>query len=242
MIRSGGAHVKILGINSSPRGRKSQTLRLVKGVLGGARAAGASVELVDLCRLNIEYCRACQTCFKTGQCIHRDDFDGLYRKMLRADGVVVGSPNYFGSVSAQCKTFLDRMADGIHCQVLTGKYACAVSTSGGPEWSGVANYLNDAFLRMGAWVVGGAGASEGRTPGAIAAAEKQAVRLGGTLTKAIANQRTYPDQRPTHDAMRERFRDLVLSNKDTWLHEYDYWSVMGWLSERTPSAGSRHAD
>jgi hypothetical protein len=41
--------MKILGINASPRSSNSQTLKLVKAVLNGARSKGARTELVDIC-------------------------------------------------------------------------------------------------------------------------------------------------------------------------------------------------
>ena len=124
--------MKILGINASPRGSKSQTLRLVRAALDGAQKTGAETELVDLCKLDIEYCNACGSCFAKGKCIHDDDFEELYRKILSCDGIVVGSPNYFHSVTAQMKTMIDRMADTVHCQLLTGKYGCSVATAGSP--------------------------------------------------------------------------------------------------------------
>ena len=96
----------------------SQTLKLVKAVLDGAKESGSETELVDICTLNIEYCNACGTCFAKGKCIYEDDFDRLYTKILDSDGLVMGSPNYFHSVTAQMKTMLDRMADTIHCSFL----------------------------------------------------------------------------------------------------------------------------
>lgn len=65
--------MKIIGINASPRGSKSQTKKLVKAVLDGARSQGATVELVDLCRLKMEYCNACGICYERGKCVHKDD-------------------------------------------------------------------------------------------------------------------------------------------------------------------------
>ncbi|WP_342771917.1 flavodoxin family protein, partial [Methanoculleus sp. UBA300] len=49
--------------------------------------------------------------------IKDDDFSGLYQTMLESDGIVLGSPNYINSVTAQTKTLFDRMADAIHCQM-----------------------------------------------------------------------------------------------------------------------------
>jgi len=46
--------MKILGINASPKGSKSETLKLVKAVLNGRSPKGFKVELVDLCKLHIE--------------------------------------------------------------------------------------------------------------------------------------------------------------------------------------------
>ena len=165
--------MKILGINASPRGSKSQTLRLVRAILDGAKAAGAETELVDLCKLNIEYCNACGTCFAEGKCIHDDDFGELYDKILNCNGLILGSPNYIHSVTAQMKTMLDRMADTIHCQLFTGKYGCSVATAGSPAWSEVTEYLNRVLIGFGANVVGQAGASP-CVPGQTELAENQA--------------------------------------------------------------------
>ncbi len=62
-----------------------------------------------------------------GECIYDDDFVELNRKILDCDGLVLGSPNYFRSVTAQMKTIIDRMGDTVHCQLLTGKYGCSVA-------------------------------------------------------------------------------------------------------------------
>src|SRR5450759_5238019 len=99
--------MKILCINASPRSSKSQTLKLVKAVLNGARSKGARTELVDICKLNIEFCNACGICHKKGKCVKKDDFQFLYEKVLTTDGLVMGSPNYFRSVTAQMKTIID---------------------------------------------------------------------------------------------------------------------------------------
>ena len=184
--------LKIIGINASPRGSKSQTLRLVKAVLDGAKESGAETELVDLCKLDIEYCNACGTCYATGECIYDDDFVELYRKILDCDGLVLGSPNYFRSVTAQMKTMIDRMGDTVHCQLLTGKYGCSVATTGSPTSNEVTDYLNEILIGLGANAVGQAGASP-NIPGQMEAAEKQAFSLGQELVEAIRTKKIYLD-------------------------------------------------
>jgi multimeric flavodoxin WrbA len=52
----GERKMKILGINASPKGSKSETLTLVRAVLKGAKSKGAKVEMVNLCTLHGKYC------------------------------------------------------------------------------------------------------------------------------------------------------------------------------------------
>jgi multimeric flavodoxin WrbA len=218
--------MKILGINGSPRGSKSQTLLLVEAVLDGAKAFGADVELVDVCKLKIDYCNACGVCYAKGRCVHKDDFEGLYQKILDCDGLVLGSPDYFRSVTAQMKTLIDRMADAIHCQLLTGKYGCAVSTAGSPNYAEVTDYINRIITSFGASAVGGVGATPS-IPGDIEAKKRDAFKLGQILADAIKTKRIYPEQEAIHDETRKRFRALVEMNKDIWTHEFDHWKRMG---------------
>jgi len=221
--------MKVLGVNASPRRSNSQTLKLVKAVLNGAKAAGAEVELVDLCKLQIEYCNACGVCHKRGKCVKKDAFAVLYRKMLAADGLVMGSPNYFRSVTAQMKTLIDRMADAIHCQLLTGKYTVNVATSGGLDQDRqVTDYLNDVMLGFGSFITGSVGTSVRLGPKALENAEKKAFRLGEKLAGDIQAGKVYRKQQKTKEKNREYFQSLVKMYKDEWTHEYQYWSGIGW--------------
>jgi multimeric flavodoxin WrbA len=221
--------MKIIGINGSPKGEKSQTRRLVMGVLEGARQAGADVTFVDICDLEIKYCRACGKCYAKGECMHDDDFPALYEKMLDSDGIVLGSPVYINTVTAQLKTMLDRMADGVHCQHFTGKYGCAVSTAGGSMAEETAAYMNSALLMLGATTVGTVGVIFGSNPDAIVPAEKKAKELGRKLVNAIKTKWKDPVQVKNQAERKEHMKHLVLANKDIWAHEYEHWKTMGWL-------------
>jgi multimeric flavodoxin WrbA len=217
--------MKILGINASPRGSKSQTLRLVQTVLDGAMSRGSEVELVDLCKLNIEYCNACGVCYKRGKCHKKDNFQSLYRRILSADGLVMGSPNYFRSVTAQMKTLIDRMADAVHCQLFAGKYTVNVATSGGTlNDREVTKYLNEIMLTFGSYVTGSTGTSVHVSSSAMEAAEKKAFRLGKTLAADVRAKRVYRMQERIHKENSEYFRQLVEMNKTEWIHEHNFWS------------------
>lgn len=219
--------MKVIAVNSSPRGTSSQTLRLVKALAEGAKENGAEVELVDLCKLKIEFCRACDVCHRTGTCIHHDDVAALRKKMLAADGIVLASPNYFRMVTAPMKALLDRLADMIHCQLLTGKYAAVVSTAGGPGCEEVPTYLSEILISLGAWVVGQAAASVSKGPDAMAQAEAKARRLGQDLVAAITEQRGYPEQQAQHERTAAYFRQLVELNRERWPYEFDLWLKTG---------------
>ncbi|WP_322743895.1 flavodoxin family protein [Methanofollis aquaemaris] len=216
--------MRILGINGSPRGAASRTRRLVEAVLQGAAAAGAETEYLDIADRKIRPCTGCTLCYRTGECPKVDDFAAVYEKMLAADAIVLGSPNYIDNVSAQLKLLLDRMADAIHCQQFAGKYGCAVSTAGGSGADEVAAYLNQTLRVLGATTIGAVGVVLGPDPDALFPAEERAYRLGTNLAAAVSEGRRYPEQEAFHKGMEERMRFLVEANKDEWKHEYDCWA------------------
>lgn len=221
--------MKVIGLNASPKGKESNTLKLVKAVLKGAEQKGAQTELVDIYKLKIDFCTACGTCYATGECTLIDDFSDLFDKMTNADGIVLGAPNYIDSVPAPMKAIFDRLADAIHCQMFTGKYACSVCTAGGSGQDEVVGYMNRVLTKLGATVVGGVGVAIGRDPPALQKAEKQAYDLGTKLAQSIRGEHKYPEQDKIHKQNREYFCQLVKYNKDKFAHEYDWYVQMGWM-------------
>jgi multimeric flavodoxin WrbA len=217
----------IIGFNGSPHGKNSQTLRLVMKVLEGAKDSGADIEIIDLCEQEINFCTGCGVCYAKGECIHADDYPELLEKILYADGIVLGSPNYINNVTAQTKVVLDRMADVIHCQMLSGKYGCSVSTAGGSGAEDVAAYLNRSLQQMGATTVGLVGVNILGNPAAITNREKDAYNLGTVLADAIINAEEFPEQEKLHRERAEYMKNLVLMNKDVWVHEYEFWKETG---------------
>ena len=103
--------MNILALNGSPRGRKSNTDKILQPFLEGASQAGAVVETLYIKDLDIHPCQGCYTChFKTpGLCIFKDDMPGVVEKMKAADTIVFAMPLYVFSVPAIFKAFLDRL-------------------------------------------------------------------------------------------------------------------------------------
>lgn len=223
--------MKVIGLNASPKGQESRTLQLVMAVLRGSEGEGAQTELIDVYQLHIEYCTACGTCYSRGECTRIDDFPVLFTKLMDADGIVFGAPNYIDSVPAPMKAVIDRMADAIHCQMLTGKFGCSVCTAGGSGQDDVVRYLNHVLTSLGATVIGGVGVAIGRDSSALSRAEQQAFELGKKLVQSIRGEHQYPEQDEIHRRRREYFCQLVRYNKDRWVHEYDWYVQMGWIKE-----------
>jgi multimeric flavodoxin WrbA len=99
--------MNILGINGSPR-IGGNTDILLDRALDGARSLGAKAEKVILNKLKFSPCQECENIKDDGSCIIEDDMQRLYKKIEEADGVIIASPVFFGSVSAQTKTMVDR--------------------------------------------------------------------------------------------------------------------------------------
>jgi multimeric flavodoxin WrbA len=73
--------MKIIGINASPKGNASNTLKLVNSVLKDAGSEGAETELIDLYKMNLEYCIGCGACCAIGKCSLFDDFVEIFGRL-----------------------------------------------------------------------------------------------------------------------------------------------------------------
>lgn len=99
---------KVLILSSSPRrGGNSDTL--CDEFMRGAIESGNEVEKVFLRDKTIHYCTGCSTCSLHGKpCPQKDDAAEIIEKMVAADVIVMATPVYFYTMSAQMKTLIDR--------------------------------------------------------------------------------------------------------------------------------------
>ena len=223
--------MKIVAIMGSPRGMKGNTGALLAGVIQGCKAAGADVKTLSLAKLKVGPCVGCEVCHRTGKCFIKDDFERVKKEMLAADAIVMASPNYINSVTAQMKALFDRCSSPIHCQSFEGHYGAAVVTSGGPGGEEVGEYILRFLRSIGCWSVGSVGAEarhlvdEKMRPKALAAA----AALGRKLCEAVRDGETYPEQRQALEGFRERMKMLVTTHEKDWPYEYGFWKSMGRL-------------
>ncbi len=76
--------------------------------IAAAKEMGADIEVEFIAERNIAPCDGCESCMDTGKCKVQDDMQGLYSKLIEADGIVLGTPVYYWGVTAQAKTLMDR--------------------------------------------------------------------------------------------------------------------------------------
>ncbi len=99
--------MKILGVVCSPR-KMGNTEILTHEALAGARERGSQTELITVHGKNLQPCDGCLSCRKTEKCHIQDDMHLFHEKMFEADGIILGSPVYFWTVTAQAKMIMDR--------------------------------------------------------------------------------------------------------------------------------------
>jgi multimeric flavodoxin WrbA len=97
----------LVAIYGSPR-RNGNTAVLLKRAVAGARSGGAQVDEFVLRDMKMSPCLEIYGCKADGRCVIEDDFQPLCDAVLGADGLMVASPIFFYSVSAQLKIFMDR--------------------------------------------------------------------------------------------------------------------------------------
>lgn len=144
---------KLLIINGSPRNNGTDAL-IAKKVAECVKKYNYETEIINVCELKINGCKACMACKKTGSCAQKDDMTGMYAKIKEADMLILASPIYFGAESGQMKCFLDRFyamvnnKDGVRTTDI-GKVSKAsiVLTCGNPNgnmyYSGVLTRLTN---------------------------------------------------------------------------------------------------
>jgi multimeric flavodoxin WrbA len=218
--------MKILLVLSSPRREKSSTFLLAQEVLKGLSEPGVEAESIHLADCHIQFCRHCEECHKKILlCSVKDGMEGILKKMLAADGIIIASPNYINQVTASMKALFDRSSHFIHCKRLLGKYIAGVVTSGSGRDGDVLDYIEYYSHACGAQFAGGVSSAADKLTENLAAA----AQLGKELARDIKEKRVFADQMKVIEAGRKHFKRIIQLRKDDWQEEYAYWRGKGWL-------------
>jgi multimeric flavodoxin WrbA len=108
-----GENMKAIAVNGSPR-KEWNTATLLQSALEGAESVGARTKLVHLYDLAYQGCTSCFSCKRKGSmcgglCAMRDDLTEVLEEALESDVLLFGSPIYFGDVTGEMRSFLERL-------------------------------------------------------------------------------------------------------------------------------------
>ncbi|MEW6002959.1 MAG: flavodoxin family protein [Nitrospirota bacterium] len=99
--------MKTIAFLGSPR-KEGNTELLLKEAIKGIEDSGLNVHLFNLNQMDISPCQNCGGCEDTGICVFEDDMVQIYDAIREADRIILASPIFFFSVSAQIKIMIDR--------------------------------------------------------------------------------------------------------------------------------------
>ena len=116
---------KVLLISGSPK-NDGNTAKILEKCADKIRSLGLDAEIVSLAGRKIDACIACVKCVGNGVCVLEDDVNEIANKVREAQGLIIGSPVYFGTARGDLMNLLQRV--------------------------GMLSYNNDKFL---SWKVGG---------------------------------------------------------------------------------------
>lgn len=141
--------IKALGILGSPKKAGNADI-LLKEALKGAASCGAKTEKICLGDLEFKGCIECNGCDKTGVCVLEDDMTPIYDKIKTADAVILASPIFFASVTAQLKAMIDRCQSEWVAKYILKKRNQKPETS--PPWPDIPAGRGNQRQRKGAFI------------------------------------------------------------------------------------------
>lgn len=103
--------MNILVLNGSPKGEKSNTLKITKAFLEGLCSKQYhNVNMVNISEKDIQHCRGCFLCWTKapGRCVIKDDMEELLEQYIKADLLIWSFPLYYFGMPSKMKAFLDR--------------------------------------------------------------------------------------------------------------------------------------
>jgi multimeric flavodoxin WrbA len=104
---------KVLILNGSPH-KNGCTARALEEMIRVFSEEGVETELIQVGNKAIRGCIACNSCAGTGRCVFDDLVNEVAPKFEEADGLVVGSPVYYGSPNGNLLSFMDRLFYSTH--------------------------------------------------------------------------------------------------------------------------------
>ena len=99
---------KLLAISGSPH-KNGATGAMLQFAIKTAEQRGWKVDYINLYEKNLAYCKGCNTCLKTANCVLQDDIQEIAGLLRECDMVILASPVYWANVPAAVKNLFDRL-------------------------------------------------------------------------------------------------------------------------------------
>ena len=139
--------MKVLILQASPRAN-GNTAWMAEEYKKAAEAAGHEVTLVNVSKMKIAGCLACEYCHNKGNgaCIQKDDMQELYPLMAEAEALVLAAPIYYFTLNAQIQAPIQRMycvnkpAKVTKMALLVSSYSPGVYDGAKAEFRDICNY------------------------------------------------------------------------------------------------------
>ena len=100
--------MKVLLVNGSPN-QNGCTFTALSEAAKTLNEEGVETELFWIGKKPLSGCIACYSCVKTGKCVFQDQTNEIGARIDEFDGIVVGSPVYYGGPNGRLTSFLDRL-------------------------------------------------------------------------------------------------------------------------------------
>lgn len=227
--------INLIAINGSPH-PNGNTATVMNWVIEGAKELGAEVNWLQISEMNINYCKGCHSCLKTGKCIIEDDLQLILEKVKDADGVIVGSPVYGGRPTAQLKTLMDRITLlKLYAGILDDSNSIGVATSGIAPTRAVAKDSAALFGRpIGIIGVKCATLKEGHKSlqeNSNPKKRNKAIKLGRKLVKkSRRGRKAFSLQYCWINFLRKHLLSrMIKRNKEQFSGVLDIWKEKGWM-------------
>ncbi len=138
--------MKVLVFNGSPH-KNGGTAAAINLVTAELKKQGVEIELIQIGNEMIRGCTGCRSCRTTNnnRCVFNDDIvNSCIEKSSQADGLIVGTPVYYGGIAGTMKSFLDRFFfAGNHLEYKAAAAVVTVRRAGGVEtFQQLNNYFN----------------------------------------------------------------------------------------------------
>lgn len=183
--------MKAVFVNGSPR-KNGNTFFMLSVVKKELEARGIKTELIQAGSRDIHGCTACDVCrkSKTARCAFDDDIVNKAIEIIKdADALILGSPVYFGGLTAQMKAFIDRVGyAGRPHKLLKGKVCASIAVARRNGALEAFNSMNNLFTISEGIIVGSSYWNQGvgREPG-DAANDEEGIKTMMTLAYNIAD-------------------------------------------------------